>query len=113
MRARALTRQTVRTGFSTVGFGKVKMDILAWVVAGAFAGWVGFKFIGANESRGMMVSMIIGMTGGFLGGHVLAPMLGETAPMADTFSLITLFIALASAALFLTIGDMISKRFNV
>ncbi len=89
------------------------MDVVMWVLAGGFAGWVGFKFIGANEERGMMISMIIGMAGGFFGGNVLAPMLGETAPMPDAISLFALFMALASAAACLTIGDMISKRFNV
>ena len=84
-----------------------------WVLAGGFAGWVGFKFIGANENRGMIISVVIGMVGGFLGGNVLAPMLGETAPMPDAISLFALLMAIATAAACLTIGDMISKRFGI
>jgi len=89
------------------------MDIVIWILAGGFAGWIAFKFIGANEERGMMISIVIGMTGGFLGGSVLAPMLGETAPMPDAFSLFALLMAIASAAVCLTIGDMISRRFGI
>lgn len=89
------------------------MNILLWILAGGFAGWAGFKFIGANEDRGMMISIIIGVAGGFFGGNVLAPMLGETAPMPDAISFFALLMAIASAAACLTIGDMISKRFNV
>ena len=89
------------------------MNILIWVLAGGFAGWAAFRFIGANEERGMMISMLIGIAGGFFGGYVLAPVLGETPPMPDAISVFALFMALASAVACLTIGDMISKRFNV
>jgi uncharacterized membrane protein YeaQ/YmgE (transglycosylase-associated protein family) len=89
------------------------MDVVLWILAGGFAGWVAFKHIGANKDRGMMISMVIGITGGFLGGNVLAPLLGETAPMPDAISLFALFMAIASAAVCLTIGDMISKRFDI
>jgi uncharacterized membrane protein YeaQ/YmgE (transglycosylase-associated protein family) len=89
------------------------MNVVLWVLAGGLAGWVGFKYIGANENRGMVISVIIGMVGGFAGGNVLAPLLGETAPMPDAISLFALIMALASAAVCLTIGDMISKRFDI
>ena len=89
------------------------MDIVVWLLAGGFAGWVGFKFVGANAFRGMLTSVVIGICGGYFGGSVLAPMLGEIAPMPDAISPIALVMAIASAAVCLTIGDMISRRFNV
>lgn len=89
------------------------MNVVMWVLAGGLAGWVAFKFIGANEERGMVVSIIIGVAGGFFGGNVLAPILGETPPMPDAISVFALFMAFASAAACLTIGDMISKRFDI
>jgi uncharacterized membrane protein YeaQ/YmgE (transglycosylase-associated protein family) len=89
------------------------MNVVLWVLAGGLAGWVGFKYIGANENRGMVISIVIGVLGGYVGGYVLAPLLGETAPMPDAISLFALIMALASAAACLTIGDMISKRFDI
>lgn len=89
------------------------MDVVLWMLAGGFAGWVAFKFIGANARRGMVISLVIGIAGGLAGGNVLAPMLGETAPMPDAISLFALLMALASATACLTIGDMISRRFDI
>lgn len=89
------------------------MDVVLWVLAGAFAGWVGYKFVGANPRRGLMMSLVIGVCGGLFGGSVLTPMLGDAAPMADAISPIALLIALATAAVCLTIGDLVSRRFNV
>ena len=89
------------------------MNVVMWVLAGGFAGWVAFKFIGANKYRGMMASLAIGICGGYFGGSVLAPLLSDSAPMPDAISPIALVMALASAAVCLTIGDMIARRFNV
>lgn len=89
------------------------MDILVWGLAGGFAGWVAIRYIGANEFRGMIISIIIGMCGGCFGGSVLAPLLGESTPMPDAFNLFALVMALASAAVFLTVSDLISKRFGI
>ena len=89
------------------------MNSLMWVLAGGFAGWVAFTYIHANASRGLLISMSIGMAGGLFGGHVLAPMLGDSASMADALSPGALLMAIASAAACLTIGEMIWRRFAI
>jgi uncharacterized membrane protein YeaQ/YmgE (transglycosylase-associated protein family) len=89
------------------------MNTLMWLLAGAFVGWVAFKYIGANEDRGMMISIIIGVVGGFIGGNIVAPTLDETVQMPDVISTFALVVAVASAALCLSVGDMVSKRFDI
>ena len=89
------------------------MNLILWLLAGGVAGWVGFRFIGANASRGLLTSMVIGICGAYFGGSVLAPMLGDTAPILDAFSPMALIMALACAAVCLTVGDMIFRRFVV
>lgn len=89
------------------------MNLILWLLTGGFAGWFGFRFIGANASRGLLTSMAIGICGAYLGGSVLAPMLGDTAPLSDAFSPAALIMALACAAVCLTVGEMIFRRFNV
>jgi len=89
------------------------MNLALWLLAGGFAGWVGFRLIGANASRGLLMSMVIGICGAYLGGGVLAPMLGDTVTLSDAFSPVALIMALACAAVCLTVGDMIFRRFIV
>ncbi len=89
------------------------MNFMLWLAAGGFAGWVGFRFIGANADRGLLTSMVIGIGGALLGGSVLAPMLGDTELLPDAFSPVALIMALACPAVCLTIGDMIFRRFVV
>jgi uncharacterized membrane protein YeaQ/YmgE (transglycosylase-associated protein family) len=89
------------------------MNIAMWVLAGGVLGWVGFAFLKVNEERGLVISVIIGMMGGFFGGNVLAPMLGAVADTPNDFSLFSMTIAVASAAACLAIGNLVSNRYGV
>ena len=89
------------------------MNIAMWVLAGGITGWIGYAALGANADRGLVVSIIIGMVGGFFGGHVLAPMFGTAVANATEFSPFALFIAGASAAGCLTLSNMIHNRYGV
>ena len=89
------------------------MNIAMWVLAGGALGWIGFAYMRANEERGMTISVIIGMLGGFFGGTVLAPMLGAPTETPNDFSMYSLVIAIASAAACLAIGNLASKRLGV
>jgi uncharacterized membrane protein YeaQ/YmgE (transglycosylase-associated protein family) len=89
------------------------MNIAMWILAGGVMGWIGYAALNANVERGLVVSTVIGMVGGFFGGHVLAPMFGAAAASPGDFSPFALFIAGASAAGCLTIGNIIHNRYGV
>ncbi|HZM47202.1 MAG TPA: hypothetical protein VFC14_20455 [Burkholderiales bacterium] len=88
-------------------------NIILWVIAGGAAGWIGYSFMKLNEKRGLIISIVIGMCGGYFGGKLVAPMIGAgVAVNPDDFSPFPLFMALASAAAVLVISSMIHKRFG-
>jgi len=88
-------------------------NIMLWVLAGGVAGWIAFAFMKFNADRGLLISIIIGMVGGYLGGSILAPMFGAgPAVNPSDFNPFPLFIAFASAVACLTISNMIHKRFG-
>jgi uncharacterized membrane protein YeaQ/YmgE (transglycosylase-associated protein family) len=89
------------------------MNIAMWVLAGGVLGWLGYAHLKANEERGMIFSIIIGAVGGFFGGNVLAPMLGAATETPNIFSPFALFVAAASAAACLAIGNLLAKRYGV
>lgn len=89
------------------------MNIAMWVVAGGALGWFGYAVLRINEGRGLVISIIIGVIGGFFGGNVLAPMLGAATDTPNNFNLFSMIVALASAAACLGIGNLVSKRFGV
>jgi uncharacterized membrane protein YeaQ/YmgE (transglycosylase-associated protein family) len=89
------------------------MNIALWILAGAAIGWVGYSAVKANIRRGLVVSIIIGIAGGLLGGDVLAPMLGTVPGASNEINLFSLVVALAGATGCLTIGEMLSRRYGI
>jgi len=89
------------------------MNIAMWVLAGGILGWLAYTVLKINERRGMIISVIIGVVGGFFGGNVLAPMLGAITDTPNDFSLFSMVIALASAAGCLAISNLVSSRYGV
>jgi len=89
------------------------MNIAMWVLAGGILGWMSYAILRASAEGGMVISIMIGVVGGFFGGNVLAPMLGAVADAPNDFSLFSMVIALASAAGCLAIGNLLSNRYRV
>lgn len=88
------------------------MNIAMWVIAGGIIGWLSFALMRLNVARGLAVSVVIGVAGALFGGDVLGPLLASAVHPGD-FNPVALFMALASAAGCLIIGNMIHWRFDV
>lgn len=88
------------------------MDIAMWMLVGGIFGWIGYAFLGFNQGRGNMASIIIGVMGGFVGGKAVAPMF-LTAAGPGVFSVSALFFAAAIAAVFLLVGNLVHNRWGV
>src|SRR5688572_14502121 len=89
------------------------MNVVMWILAGGLLGWVGFSYFGYNEERGMKVSVIMGIAGGFLGGKLIAPLFITAAAVPADFSMATLFVAAVVAASFLFVGNAVNARWGV
>ena len=89
------------------------MNMFMWIVAGGLAGLLAYTVLKANEGRGLIASIIIGVIGGLLGGRELAPMFGAVLAEASDFNPFALFVALATAAACLTIANVVHKRYGV
>ena len=44
------------------------MSILAWIVLGGVAGWIASMVMHTNASQGLILNIIVGIVGAFLGG---------------------------------------------
>ena len=86
-------------------------NIVLWILAGGVAGWVGYALLKFNRNWNVVISVLIGMAGGFLGGGLIAPMLG-LAPAANPgdFNPFPLFVAFASALVCVIVSNMLHSR---
>ena len=89
------------------------MNVILWMLAGGVVGWIACSALHVNAARGLVVSAIIGVAGGLLGGHVLAPIFGAAAGEAGDFSPFALVVAVATAVACASLSDMMYERFGV
>lgn len=43
------------------------MNILAWIILGGLAGWLGSLIMGTDESQGIVMNIVVGVIGAFIG----------------------------------------------
>jgi uncharacterized membrane protein YeaQ/YmgE (transglycosylase-associated protein family) len=89
------------------------MNIVIWAFAGGVLGWAGYAFLGYNEGRGKVVSIIIGGIGGVLGGEIIAPMFTAGTVVVGAFNSSALIYASVVAAVFLAVGNVVYNKWGV
>lgn len=47
------------------------MNIIAWLVFGAIAGWIASKLMGTGAEQGIFANIIVGIIGAFIGGYIM------------------------------------------
>ena len=89
------------------------MTVVAWMLAGVAAAWIGFFLLRFNVKRGLLFSIAIGVLASYLGGGLLGPMLAAGTIVAGEFNPFSVFAAFATAAGVLIVGEMIHRRFGI
>jgi len=89
------------------------MNIVIWMACGALLGWLAYELLDMRPGRGQAASLVIGGTGGVLGGKLLAPMLGIGAATPDAISIASLFIAILVAAVLLFVANYIHNIWRI
>lgn len=88
------------------------MNIALWILSGAVAGWIGYAWIGWNEGRSLLVSIVLGTVGGLAGGSVVAPMFTAAPVAGGGVLLMPLAIAMVCALALLVAADQVLKRWD-
>lgn len=74
------------------------MSILAWIILGGVAGWLASLFMRTDQSQGIILNIVIGIVGAFMGGLVFSMLGGDG---VTGFNLYSLLVALLGSVLFI------------
>ena len=85
------------------------MNVPLWIIAGGVLGWLLRSKMGLDATRGAF-AVLVGAVGGFVGGNVLAPMLGAATDAPNEFNVFSMVVAVASAAACLTVAGLLHRR---
>lgn len=76
------------------------MGILAWIILGGVAGWLASLIMKTDASQGVLLNIVVGIVGAFVGGFAFSLLGGEG---VTGFNLYSLLVAFVGAVFFLWI----------
>lgn len=82
------------------------MGILAWIIVGALAGWIGSMVTGTNEQMGAVANIVVGIIGALIGGFLFNLLGGEG---FTGFNFWSLFVAVIGSIILLALVKAFSK----
>jgi uncharacterized membrane protein YeaQ/YmgE (transglycosylase-associated protein family) len=85
------------------------MGIIIWLIIGGIIGWLASIIMKRDGQQGILLNIVVGIVGSFIGGFLLAPMLGSGTVNSGDFSLVGLLASLGGAVVLLLIINLFSR----
>jgi uncharacterized membrane protein YeaQ/YmgE (transglycosylase-associated protein family) len=85
------------------------MNLIIWLVVGGLVGWVASLLMRTDAQQGLILNVVVGIVGAFLGGLLLAPMFGTGTINSSDFSLPSLGVSLLGAVVLLAIVNLFRR----
>ncbi len=83
------------------------MNILIWVVIGGIVGWLASLIMRTDAQQGILMNIVVGIVGAFLGGLVFS---GGDLAAARPDDITSFLIALLGAVVLLAIVNLVRRR---
>lgn len=77
------------------------MNIIAWIIVGALAGWIASMIMKTDASMGALANIVVGIIGAFIGGWVVS-LFGYNV-MEGTLNISSVLTAILGAVILLAI----------
>lgn len=86
------------------------IDFVIWLVVGGLIGWVASLLMRTDGQQGVLLNIIVGIVGAFLGGLLLGPLVGSGTINQGNFSLSSLLVSLAGALVLLAVVNLFRRK---
>jgi uncharacterized membrane protein YeaQ/YmgE (transglycosylase-associated protein family) len=79
------------------------MNFILWLIVGGIIGWIASKIMHTDAQQGIIMNIIVGIVGAFVGGYVIAPFIGGGTINQGDFSVSGFIVSLLGAVVLLGI----------
>jgi uncharacterized membrane protein YeaQ/YmgE (transglycosylase-associated protein family) len=86
------------------------MNIIIWIVLGGILGWLASIVMKTDAQQGIILNVVVGIVGAFLGGFLLAPLFGTGTINQSDFSIGSLLVSFLGALILLAIVNFFRRR---
>ncbi len=85
------------------------MLFIIWIIVGGVIGWLASLVMKTDAQQGLLLNIIVGIVGAFLGGWLLAPLFGSGTINTDDFNAPSLIISFLGAVILLAIFNLLRR----
>jgi uncharacterized membrane protein YeaQ/YmgE (transglycosylase-associated protein family) len=85
------------------------MNLIIWLVVGGLIGWVASMLMRTDGQQGVILNVVVGIVGAFVGGLLLGPALGVSTINQNNFSLASLGLSLLGAVILLAVVNLVRR----
>ena len=85
------------------------MNIIVWLVVGGLVGWIASMIMRTDAQQGIILNVVVGIVGAFLGSWLLSPILGVSTINQNNFSLGGVGVSLLGAIILLAIVNLLRR----
>lgn len=89
------------------------MTFLMWLIVGGILGWLASIVMKTNDKQGIILNIVVGIVGAFLGGLLLAPLFRTGTINQGDFSIGSLLVSFLGAIILLAIVNFFRRRRGV
>jgi len=87
------------------------IDIIAWIILGALAGWIAGMLVPGDERFGIVGTIVLGIVGALVGGFLANALgFGSGREGGDVVNLQSIIVAVIGAALVVLVVNFATRR---
>src|SRR5215210_3370611 len=84
------------------------MGFLIWLIIGGIVGWLASLVMRTDGQQGILLNVIVGIVGAFLGGLLISPLVG-VGTINDGISIGSILVSLIGAVILLAIVNLFRR----
>jgi uncharacterized membrane protein YeaQ/YmgE (transglycosylase-associated protein family) len=85
------------------------MNFIIWLIVGGLIGWIASMIMRTDAQQGILLNVIVGIVGAFIGGWLISPLLGAGNINSGDFSILGLIVSLVGAVILLAIVNFFRR----
>jgi uncharacterized membrane protein YeaQ/YmgE (transglycosylase-associated protein family) len=84
------------------------MNFILWLIVGGIVGWLASLIMKTDAQQGILLNVVVGIVGAFLGGWLISPLVGM-GTINEGFSIGSLVVSLIGAIILLAIVNLFRR----
>ncbi|MDB5751131.1 MAG: putative transglycosylase associated protein [Ramlibacter sp.] len=84
------------------------MGLIIWLIVGGIVGWLASLVMKTDGQQGMLLNVVVGIVGAFLGGWLISPLVG-VGTINDGISIGSVVVSLVGAIILLAIVNLFRR----